>query len=128
MVFLYIFCFESQERCFFSRFSMFSVFCSISVIFSCFPYRENLPLYCIPLNHLLLVFSSAIGLYVTPQNALWIGAKKNRLNLDLDRRVTLEPIFELLGRDHLTRLPRCCFPAAQRLWRLCSHVHLSHHT
>ena len=38
MIFLYIFCFESQER----RFSWFSILCSISVTFSCFPYHGKL--------------------------------------------------------------------------------------
>ena len=42
--FSYIFGCESQKRCF-PRFSVFSVLCSISVIFLCFPYRGKLAIF-----------------------------------------------------------------------------------
>ena len=57
-----------------SRSEEFINYLFLTDFFRVFRIAENLPLYCIPLNHLLLVFSSAIN--ATPRNALWIGAKK----------------------------------------------------
>ena len=121
MIFLYIFCFESQERVF-SRFSVFSVLCSISAIFSCFPYRENLPLYCIPLNHLLLVFSSAIGLYVTPQNALWIGAKKIGSTWTWTDGSLWNPFWNYWGETTLPDFPGVVFQQPNG-YGVCAHMY-----